>query len=132
MQGRAVTSEQTERLLEGLRHGMTRRAAAAFGGMHHATLYRMLANDATLATEVEKAESQAEAAFTKLVADAAANPKNWTAAAWWLERRHPDDFGRRDRIDVKIDLRALAEKAAPDIDPDAVLAEAERILQESR
>ena len=132
MQGRAVTSEQTERLLDGLRHGMTRRAAAAFGGMHHATLYRMLASDATLATEVEKAESQAEAAFTKLVADAAANPKNWTAAAWWLERRHPDDFGRRDRIDVKIDLRALAEKAAPDIDPDAVLAEAERILQETR
>jgi hypothetical protein len=23
----------------------------------------------------------------------------WTAAAWWLERKFPDDWGRRERID---------------------------------
>src|SRR5262245_5825483 len=26
-------------------------------------------------------------------------PPAWQAATWWLERRHPDDWGRRDRID---------------------------------
>ena len=132
-QGRAVTSEQIDRLIEGLEHGMTRRAAAAFAGFSKSTFYRMLeADDGTLGTAIENAEGKAEAAYTKLVADAAVNPKNWTAAAWWLERRHPDDFGRRDRIDVKIDLRALAEKVAPGLDADAVLAEAERILSEAQ
>ena len=131
-QGRAVTSQQTERLLDGLRHGMTRRAASAYAGMHHATLYRMIAADATLATAIERAEGEAEAAYTKLVADAAMNPKNWTAAAWWLERRHPDDYGRRERLDVKVDLRTIAEKVAPGLDVDAVLAEAERIMSEAK
>ena len=133
-QGRQVTSKQVEKLLEGLRHGMTRRAASAYAGMHHATLYRMLAADATLATSVENAEGEAEAAYTKLVANAAADPKNWTAAAWWLERRHPDQFGRRDRLDVKVDMKAIVQKTAAErgLDETEVLAEVERIMAEAK
>jgi len=26
----------------------------------------------------------------------------WTAAAWWLERRYPDEYGRRERRDVTV------------------------------
>jgi hypothetical protein len=133
-QGRRVSSEQTERLLNGLRMGMTRRAAAAYGGFGFTTLYRMLRTetDGTLRTAIENAEGEAEAAFTKLVADAAVQPKNWTAAAWWLERRHPDDYGRRERLDVKLDLRAIVQRVAPELDVDTVIAEAERILTETK
>lgn len=132
-QGRAITSEQTERLLEGLRFGMTRRAAAAYAGMSRTSFYRMLDTDkGTLGAAIEKAEGEAEAAYTKLVANAAAEPKNWTAAAWWLERRHPDNFGRKDRVEVKVDLRTIAEKVAPGLDVDLVLAEAERIMSEAK
>lgn len=31
----------------------------------------------------------------------------WTAAAWWLERRYPDEYGRRDRRDVTVRTGAL-------------------------
>jgi hypothetical protein len=63
------------------------------------TLYRMLdRDDGTLVTAIEKAEGEAEATYTKIVADAAV--KNWTAAAWWLERRRPDDFARRERVEM--------------------------------
>lgn len=133
-QGRSVTTEQIERMLDGLRHGMTRRAAAAFGGYSKTTLYRMLENDdGTLVTAIEKAEGEAEATYTKLVADAAVSPKNWTAAAWWLERRHPDDFGRRDRLDVKVDLKAIVAKVAAErgLDEADVMAEVDRILAEA-
>ena len=98
MQGRQVTDEQTERLLAGLRVGMTRRSASAHAGMHHATFYRMIANDATLATEVEKAEDEAKGTYEAIVAKAA--DKNWTAAAWWLERRHPGEYARRERVEM--------------------------------
>lgn len=131
-QGRAITSEQTERLLEGLRHGMTRRAAAAYAGFGKSALYDMIDRDRTLRTAIENAEGEAESAYTKLVANAATDPKNWTAAAWWLERRHPNDFGRKDRVEVKVDLRTIAERVAPGLDVDAVLAEAERIMSESK
>lgn len=133
MQGRAITSEQVEKMLHGLRLGMTRRAAAGAAGFSKTAFYRMLEeDDGTLRTAVENAEHEAEATYTAIVAKAAGEPRNWTAAAWWLERRHPDDFGRRDRIDVKIDLRALAEKVAPGLDVDEVLAEAERIMAEAK
>jgi hypothetical protein len=132
-QGRSVTSEQIDRMLAGLRLGMTRRAAAAYAGYSKTTLYRMIGNDdGTLVTLIEKAEGQAEATYSQLVANAAVSPKNWTAAAWWLERRHPDDFGRKDRVEVRVDLRTIARKVAPDVDVDEVIAEAERIMAESR
>lgn len=99
-QGRAVTTEDIEKLLAGLRLGMTRRAAASHAGFSKTTLYRMLENDAdgTLVTEIEKAEAHAEGTYTGIIA--AASEKNWQAAAWWLERRHPQDYAKRERVEM--------------------------------
>ena len=77
---------------------MSRRAAAAHAGMHHSTFYRMLAGDATLATEVEKAEDQAKGTYEAVIAKAV--DKNWQAAAWWLERRHPAEYARREKVEM--------------------------------
>lgn len=116
-------------MLAGLRLGMTRRAAAAYAGYSKTTLYRMLEKDTgTLGTAIEKAEGEAEASHTaKVSAD-----KSWQASAWWLERRHPDDYGRRDRVDVTVNVQKLAEGIAGDLDPAEVMAEAERIMQGAR
>lgn len=129
-QGRAVTDESTEKLLKGLRLGMTRRAASAFAGFSRTTLYRMIdKDDGTLVTAIEKAEGEAEAEFSAIVAREAAVPKNWTAAAWWLERRHPSDYARRERVEMSgpdggpIDHRDVG--ALPDHEKQA-LAEAIR------
>lgn len=102
MQGRAVTTEQIERLLHGLRTGLTRRAASAAAGFSKTTFYRMLELDAdgTLLTSIEKAEGEAEATYTAIVAKAALEPRNWTAAAWWLERRRPHDFARTEKAEI--------------------------------
>lgn len=100
-QGRKVTAETTERILNGLRLGMTRRAAAAHAGIHVRTFYRMLENDdadGTLATEVEKAEAHAEGTYTAIVAEAAG--KTWQAAAWWLERRRYQEYAKREKVEM--------------------------------
>jgi hypothetical protein len=122
MQGRAVTGEAVEKLLSGLRLGMTRRSAAAHAGMHHATFYRMLDRDATLATEVEKAEALAKGTYEATIAKASEN--NWTAAAWWLERRHPAEYAKRERVEMTgadggpIDYRDVS--ALPDHEREAL------------
>src|SRR4051812_3103225 len=122
-QGRQVTSEQVERMLDGLRLGMTRRAATGAAGFSKSALYRMLEHDdGTLGTEIEKAEAEAEATYSALVAKASGDPKNWTAAAWWLERRHPNEYGRRDRVEVTVNTRELAQKIAGDLDADVLVA----------
>ena len=100
-QGRAVTDEAMTKLLKGLRNGMTRRAASGFAGFSKTTLYRMLEkDDGTLVTAIEKAEAEAEATYSFVIAQAATDPKNWTAAAWWLERRHPQEYGKREHVEM--------------------------------
>jgi DNA-binding transcriptional MerR regulator len=48
-------------------------------------------------------KAQATAQYNALrTIDTASNSGTWQAAAWLLERRHPDQFGRRDRIDANV------------------------------
>jgi hypothetical protein len=122
-----LSEQRTNAALEALRMGCTREAAAGVAGVHRETLRRWM-DDAAFRGEVEKAEQQAEAAYTYSVQ--AAVPKNWQAAAWWLERRRHESYGRRDRLEMTVDVRGLAEKmaAADGLDTDELIAEAERIF----
>lgn len=49
---------------------------------------------------VQKAEATAEARNLTIINKAA--EKNWQAAAWYLERRAPDRWGRRDRVQAEL------------------------------
>lgn len=118
---------QQEAVLAALENGCTRRAAAGAGGIHHATLYRWMDGDATFRDAVEKAENVAEARATTLVVKAAYEG-TWTAAAWWLERRRPEQYGRRLAVDVSIKDEIAKLAAEYGVDADEAIAEAERIL----
>jgi hypothetical protein len=129
-----MTDARVEAILAALRAGCTRRAASAAGGVHHSQLYRWMDADATLRDAVERAEDEAEARFTALVSRAAEDPKTWTAAAWWLERRKYADYSRRDKVEMTIDLRKEAERIAAEdgLDAAELLAEAEAIMRGTR
>ena len=91
-------------------------------------------HDPTLTDSIERAEHEAEAMFTAAVSRAAQDPKTWTAAAWWLERRKYQDYARRDKVEMTVDLRKEAEALAGELglDPAAVMAELDGILKASR
>lgn len=120
------TPECERRIIDALRAGNTRKAACAYAGIDLHTLARWSAANATFATAIEKAEADAEVRAVAAVVKA--GEKQWQAHAWWLERRRPDDYGRRDRLEVTV--RQKAEKMAADLglDVDELLAEAERII----
>ena len=50
---------------------------------------------------VRKAEAEAHARNVEIIQQAAKT--QWQAAAWWLERRYPEIWGRRDRIGIGLD-----------------------------
>lgn len=129
-----LTDARIEAILAALRGGCTRRAAAAVGQISPTTLYEWMANDRTLVDSIERAEAEAEAMFTAAVSRAAQDPKTWTAAAWWLERRKYQDYARRDKVEMTVDLRKEAEALAGELglDPAAVMAELDGILKASR
>ncbi len=122
-----LTSPRIEAALNALRMGCTRRAAAGAAGVTATTFYRWM-EDVAFRDEVEKAELAAEASYTAAVANAV--PKNWQAAAWWLERRKHEDYAQRSKVEMSVDLRHEATEIAAQFgdDSDALVAEAEAIL----
>lgn len=130
------TPERRVAILNALRIGNTRRAAASFAEIDHATFYRWLDEDATFRDSVEKAEADAEARFLGQIAKAASDG-TWTAAAWWLERRRPDDYRRRDNMELTgrdggpIESRDVTGTLS-DADIRTALREAERLATAGR
>lgn len=87
-------AKKREALLEMLGRGVPRRHAAAAAGLNHNTLYRQIKRDPAFAAAVELAEGNAVSAAIQTIRGAA-DSGQWAAAAWFLERRYPEEFGRR-------------------------------------
>ncbi|MGO8691626.1 MAG: hypothetical protein ACLQLG_18560 [Thermoguttaceae bacterium] len=75
-----------------LAKGSTRRVAAGCVGCSPTTIYRTALRDEQFALELGRAENAAKLNFANRINAAAAEPRFWRAAAWWLERRSADDF----------------------------------------
>lgn len=128
------TPARVEVILRALRAGNTRYASAGLAGIEGDTLNRWVAKDAGFAAEVAKAEAEAEARMVERVVTAAVRDNTWTAAAWWLERRRPNDFARHDRVDVTWEIRREAARLAKTLDgvtAEELIADAERIVREA-
>jgi len=87
-----------DQILRALAAGQARWPAAALAGISGNTLSRWISDDDAFALEVQRAESRAVAAALGVITKAAASG-TWQAAAWWLERRYPADWGRNRRAD---------------------------------
>ena len=95
-----LNTEVTNAICQALRAGNTRHDSAVYGGICETTFYEWLkkADEGKEPyTEFSEAVKKAEAdAIVRNVAiiQKAANDGTWQAAAWFLERRRPDDWGR--------------------------------------
>lgn len=120
------TPDTDRRITEALELGATYTNAAGYAGIHVATFERWRNRDAEFAALVQRAEEKAVIGWLAMI-QKAAQEGDWRAAAWKLERRHSDQWGRRQRVDVHI--RQEAERIAQELglSVEDVLAEAERI-----
>lgn len=72
-------------------------------GIHESTFYRWIGDPKNkLQRELSEGLKKEEAAFkhtllTTIRAAALARNQYWTAAAWLLERKYPDEYGKADR-----------------------------------
>jgi len=107
-----------QRLMGALRAGNTRRAAASFAGVSEDSLQRWERRSAAFADALKKAEADAEVRHVANIAKAAQDG-TWQASAWWLERRRPDDYGRRERVDLDVYIRERAAELG--LDPQEAL-----------
>lgn len=128
-----LTPQVQERILEAVRAGNFREVAAHYAGVGAQTLSRWMGRQrepyASFRQALLDAEAHAEIRAVALILKAAAeDPKH---AEWWLERKFPERWGRRERLDVRVDVEHRIRLMARDLglDEDEAVAEALRILE---
>lgn len=102
-----LTPELHAEIVNLIRLGNFREAAAAAAGIGTTTFHRWMAKGREARSgiyrefwaAVNTAEAQAEATAIGRIRQAAQDPKHWTAAAWYLERKFPERWGRK-RLEI--------------------------------
>ena len=115
-------------ILTSLAIGNTREDSSLAAGISPSTLRLWCHEDAALSPDVERAEAQARQRMVGVVVKAASDG-TWTAAMTFLERRDPEHWGRRERIDILMDIRKAIEQLSDDpAEVEAAVAEAQRLV----
>ena len=81
------------------KRGLNNKDIAAYLGVRRETFSQWVnhprtENQTNLSNALKKAEADAKAAMLTAIQKAAMEPKTWQAAAWWLERKYPEEFAR--------------------------------------
>jgi hypothetical protein len=112
------TDANRKTIIDAIEQGTPYRHAAAMAGMSEDTFGRWRNDDADFADAIKEAEGRAVAG--RLARIRVAEPTHWQAAAWWLERKYPAEFGRTVQ-DVNVGgqkdgnpLRIVIERITPD------------------
>jgi hypothetical protein len=87
------TPEACKTIIDAIKLGETYKGAAMAAGISERTFYEWREPHPRFSQAIIKATSDMRRANIAYIADKA--PKHWQAAAWLLERRFPDEFGRR-------------------------------------
>lgn len=89
-----------QKIIAALACGNTRSDSYAYAGVSEHTFRKWLAQEKGFDEECRQAEATSKvAAVTRIAAAAAAG--SWQAAAWFLERRYPREWGRVEKLDTQ-------------------------------
>lgn len=92
----ALTDEQQSQICAILTVGCDRQTAADYVGCTLADIRKQMLRDAAFLARVLRAEASVELGHMRNVQESAKEKKDWRASVWWLERRSPERFARRD------------------------------------
>jgi transposase len=90
-----LTPERQERLCQAIELGATYAHACNYAGISYETFRRWQRENSAFHDAIKMAEGKATVGWLAKIEREADNG-SWQAAAWKLERRYPDDYGRRD------------------------------------
>jgi len=87
-------------IVDALSNGLTIVAACGLVGISEQTFYNWKAKYPEFLEAVDGARPMFEGSMIELIKDQA--PNDWRAAAWLLERRHPESFSLKRELDLNV------------------------------
>ena len=100
--------ETCHKIIQAIKQGNYQKTAAALAGIDESTYYRWVERGKEAKSgkycefykSIKKAEEFAKAYYLQQIREAAESKKHWQAAAWYLERKHPTEWGRQQTIEI--------------------------------
>lgn len=92
---RKMTPEKMREVLAILAVGGTRLDAAAYCGVSDQNIRDAAKWDPDFGAELEKADAAGKVHHLKRIR----NAEPWQASAWYLERKYPQEWGRKERVE---------------------------------
>ncbi len=119
-----MDAETCEAILRTVALGVWPDRAAKIHGVDPATMRKHKQRNADFVTELEKAEASAEAGFMAKILRH--TEKQWTAAAWMLERRWGERWAKREHLTTTEDSAAQETGPTPPASPVAFAEQLKR------
>ncbi len=92
--------DRVKRILDAIRSGAAYVDAANYAGISYQTFNEWRKEYPEFSDAVEEADGAAMVGLVATIRKAATEGKQWQAAAWLAERRHPDRYGRTVKTEV--------------------------------
>lgn len=107
-----LTPQLQEQIGKNITLGMPLKFAAEAAGITEVTFYNWLKRGENeskgkffeFAEHIKACKAKAVQLHLKLITKAATDG-SWQASAWILERRHPEEFGRKDRLELDANMK---------------------------
>ena len=100
-----LTRELTDEIVKRIRAGNYIKVACQAVGISHTAYFDWIKKGeqgispySEFLYSVKKAEAEAHVTYVAIIASQA--PTQWQAAAWWLERKFPDRWAKREKIEI--------------------------------
>lgn len=88
------TDETVTKIEQAVKLGATYRLAALYGGISETTFHEWMNKKPAFSERIKEAEGAASVQWLAKI-EKAAGEGAWQAAAWKLERRYPQEYGRK-------------------------------------
>ena len=126
------TPETVKKLTDAIKLGATYELACGYAGIHYDTFRDWQLHKAEFSEAVKEAEGAAAVGWLLRI-EQAARDGTWQAAAWKLERRYPQTYGRTVQEHHVHDHREQAQQLAQELGLDeqaaaALVADADRLV----
>ena len=99
-----LSDQQLQILFEALEYGLTISDSCTLANISRQTYYRHFNEDEEFQNRIAKAELKLKQDCLKYIKDKA--PKNWFASAWLLERKFPEEFALKTKMEHSGEINA--------------------------